>query len=373
VLRRPRLFAGAAVVLLVALALPALHLHTADGGVRSLPRSLPIMQTFARMQRAFPGGPQPAVIAVQIPPGNALRVILALDRLRDRAFATGLLEPPFGFTLSPDRRLGVITIAMAGRGTDATSNRALVALRDRVLPQTLARLPGVKVSVTGTTAGSKDFNDLMKARAPWVFAFVLGLAFLLLLVTFRSLVIPATAIVLNLLSVGAAYGVLVWIFQDGHLQSLLGFTSIGGITSWLPLFLFVILFGLSMDYHVFILSRIREAHDNGLPTGEAVAHGIRTTAAVVTSAAIVMVAVFGIFAALRMLEFKEMGIGLALAVLIDATVIRAVLLPATMTLLGERNWYLPRRLEWLPRARSETGTPPVRPAPSGVRGTAIPH
>jgi RND superfamily putative drug exporter len=169
-----------------------------------------------------------------------------------------------------------------------------------------------------------------------------------------------TAIALNLLSVGAAYGVLVWIFQDGHLQGLLGFTSIGGITSWLPLFLFVILFGLSMDYHVFILSRIREAHDDGLPTGEAVAHGIRTTASVVTSAAIVMVAVFGIFATLRMLEFKEMGVGLALAVLIDATIIRAVLLPATMKLLGDRNWYLPRRLGWLPQLR-----PPHR--------TAIPH
>jgi RND superfamily putative drug exporter len=311
------------------------------------------------------------VIAVRIPPGEALRVILALDRVRDRAFATGLLEPPFGFTLSPDRSVGVITIAMAGRGTDATSARALAALRDRVLPATLERLPGVQVLVTGTTAMSQDFNDLMKARAPWVFVFVLGLAFVLLLATFRSLVIPVTAITLNLLSVGAAYGVLVWIFQDGHLTAQLGFASIGGITSWLPLFLFVILFGLSMDYHVFILSRIREAHDDGLATGEAVAHGIRTTASVVTSAAIVMVAVFGIFATLRMLEFKEMGVGLALAVLIDATVIRAVLLPATMKLLGERNWYLPRWLEWLPQVRREPSPATARPA--GRRRMAIPH
>ena len=195
--------------------------------------------------------------------------------------------------------------------------------------------------MTGTTAMSKDFNALMKARAPWVFAFVLALAFLLLLVTFRSLVIPLTAVVLNLLSVGAAYGVLVWIFQDGHLESVLGFTSIGGITSWLPLFLFVILFGLSMDYHVFILSRDprgpRPRHDHR--AGGRPRH--RATAAVVTSAAIVMVAVFGIFATLRMLEFKQMGVGLALAVLIDATIISAVLLPATMKLLGDRNWYLP--------------------------------
>jgi RND superfamily putative drug exporter len=191
------------------------------------------------------------------------------------------------------------------------------------------------------TAMSKDFNALMKARAPWVFAFVLALAFTLLLVTFRSLVIAFTAVVLNLLSVGAAYGVLVWIFQDGHLESVLGFHSIGGITSWLPLFLFVILFGLSMDYHVFILSRIREAHDRGLTTTQAVTEGITSTASVVTSAAIVMVAVFSIFATLRMLEFKQMGIGLALAVLIDATIIRAVLLPATMKILGDWNWYLP--------------------------------
>jgi RND superfamily putative drug exporter len=204
---------------------------------------------------------------------------------------------------------------------------------------------------------SKDFNDLMKARAPWVFAFVLSLAFALLLVTFRSLVIPVTAIVLNLLSVGAAYGILVWIFQDGHLESVLGFSSVGGITSWLPLFLFVILFGLSMDYHVFILSRIREGHDRGLSTDEAVARGIRDTAGVVTSAAIVMVAVFGIFATLSMVEFKQMGVGLALAVLIDATIIRAVLLPATMTLLGDWNWYMPRRLAAPRGARRHRHTP----------------
>jgi RND superfamily putative drug exporter len=206
---------------------------------------------------------------------------------------------------------------------------------------------------------SKDFNDLMKARAPWVFAFVLSLAFLLLLTTFRSVVIATTAVVLNLFSVGAAYGVLVWIFQDGHLESLLGFSSTGGIIFWLPLFLFVILFGLSMDYHVFILSRIREGRDRGMSTEEAISHGIAGTASVVTSAAIVMVAVFGIFATLRMLEFKQMGVGLALAVLIDATIIRAVLLPATMKLLGDWNWYLPAWLDRLPGAAPEPPAPPV--------------
>jgi uncharacterized membrane protein YdfJ with MMPL/SSD domain len=208
---------------------------------------------------------------------------------------------------------------------------------------------GVKTDVTGLTAGSKDFNDVMQARLPIVFAFVLGLAFLLLLVTFRSIVVPIKAIVLNLLSVGASYGVLTWVFQEGHLENLLGFQSIGGITAWLPLFLFVVLFGLSMDYHVFIVSRIREAVDGGMRTDAAVKHGIKSTAGVVSSAAIVMIAVFAIFATLSALDFKMMGVGLAVAVLIDATLVRAVLLPSTMTLLGKWNWYLPKRLNWLPR------------------------
>jgi uncharacterized membrane protein YdfJ with MMPL/SSD domain len=191
----------------------------------------------------------------------------------------------------------------------------------------------------------------VRSHAPIVFAFVLGLAFLLLLVTFRSIVIPLKAIALNLLSVGAAYGVLVWIFQQGHLQGLLGFHASGGVVTWLPLFLFAVLFGLSMDYHVFILSRVRELVDGGMSTEEAVERGIRTTASTVTSAALVMVAVFAIFATLSTLDIKQMGVGLAVAVLIDATIIRGVLLPATMKLLGDWNWYLPRGLRWLPRVQ----------------------
>jgi len=193
----------------------------------------------------------------------------------------------------------------------------------------------------------------MKTHAPIVFAFVLSMAFALLLVTFRSIVIPIKAIVLNLLSVGAAYGVLVFLFQDGHGEQLLGFESTGAITSWLPLFLFVILFGLSMDYHVFIISRIREAFDRGMSTEQAVAHGIKSTAGVVTSAAVVMVAVFSIFATLTAIEFKQMGVGLAAAVLVDATIVRAVLLPATMKLLGDWNWYLPKGLRRIPRIAHE--------------------
>ena len=344
VLRRPWLAAGAATALLLALALPTARLHTADPGAQALPRDLAVMRTYDRIQRAFPGGPLPAVVAVQIPRGRALSVTVALKELRERALATGLLQAPFGFSINDDRTTAVITMAVAGKGTDATSDRALAALRDDVLPATFDRRPGVRTYVTGTTAMSMDFNELMKARAPWVFGFVLSLAFLLLLTTFRSVVIATTAVVLNLLSVGAAYGILVWIFQDGHLESLLGFSSIGGIVSWLPLFLFVILFGLSMDYHVFILSRIREGRDRGMSTEEAISHGIAGTASVVTSAAIVMVAVFGIFATLRMLEFKQMGVGLALAVLIDATIIRALLVPSLMELLGKWNWWAPAPL-----------------------------
>jgi uncharacterized membrane protein YdfJ with MMPL/SSD domain len=200
-----------------------------------------------------------------------------------------------------------------------------------------------------------------------VFGFVLIFAFSLLLVAFRSIVIALKAIVLNLLSVGAAYGVLVLTFQYGWGESLLNFQSNGGIAYWLPIFLFVILFGLSMDYHVFILSRIREAYDRGLSTEEAIEQGITSTAGVVTSAAIVMVGVFFVFALMPILDMKEMGIGLAAAVLIDATIIRAVLLPASMTLLGDWNWYLPRWLEWLPRLEHGVDVePPIeaRPVPA---------
>jgi RND superfamily putative drug exporter len=248
---------------------------------------------------------------------------------------------------------------IAGTGTDTRSNAALTSLRDDLIPATIGKADGAQALVTGNTAQSKDFNDLMKSTAPIVFAFVIAMAFALLLVTFRSIVIPVKAIILNLLSVGAAYGVLVLVFQHGVGSSLLGVDSTGTIVSWLPVFLFVILFGLSMDYHVFILSRIKEAHDRGMKTDEAVEYGIKSTAGVVTSAAIVMVVVFAIFGSLSMLMLKQMGIGLAAAVLIDATIVRAVLLPASMKLLGDRNWYLPKRLEWLPKVRLEHEAAPA--------------
>jgi RND superfamily putative drug exporter len=216
------------------------------------------------------------------------------------------------------------------------------------------------------TASSKDFLDTMKAHLPIVFLFVLAMAFILLLVTFRSIVIPIKAIILNLLSVGSAYGILTLVFQDGHGEKLLGFESVGGIAPWLPLFLFVILFGLSMDYHVFVLSRIREAVDRGMATDKAVAHGIKSTAGVVTAAAIVMVAVFAVFGALHAMIFKQFGVGLAAAILIDATIIRGILLPASMALLDDWNWYLPRWLQWLPHLEHGGTLPPPQPTPQSA-------
>jgi uncharacterized membrane protein YdfJ with MMPL/SSD domain len=213
----------------------------------------------------------------------------------------------------------------------------------------------------GMTAESRDFNDQMAKSLPIVFGFVLGLAFLLMLLTFRSIVIAFKAILMNLLSVAAAYGVLVLVFQHGYGKNLLDFEYTGGVQSFLPVFLFVILFGLSMDYHVFILSRIREGYDSGLSTADAIAHGIKVTAGTVTSAAIVMVAVFGIFGTLPVIFLKQFGVGLAVAVLLDATIVRAVLLPATMKLLGDWNWYLPKWLEWLPRLEHDEKAPEAPP------------
>jgi RND superfamily putative drug exporter len=360
VLKRPALSIALSVGLLVALAIPALGMHTINPGVAGLPRSLPIMQTYDRLQAAFPGGAEPAVIAVQAKDVTAPAVQAGIAALKREAQTTKGLGQPVTVTNSPDRTVAIVEIPLAGDGTNSASEAALARLRDDVIPATIGRTDGAQANVTGMTAGSKDFNDTMKSHLPLVFGFVLGLTFLLLLVTFRSLVIPIKAIVLNLLSVGASYGILTLVFQDGHGEKLLNFHSIGGITSWLPLFLFVILFGLSMDYHVFIISRIREAVAGGMSTDRAVSYGIKQTAGVVTSAAVVMVAVFSIFATLSSLEFKQMGVGLASAILIDATIVRAVLLPATMKLLGDWNWYLPKGLSWLPSLRHDATPQPSR-------------
>ncbi len=289
-------------------------------------------------------------MVVSAPDVTAPAVQRALSTMERRALASGAASEPIKTLISRNHTVAEIDMPQPGDGEDRASMRALSTLRNEVLPSTLGKVAGLSYDTGGEAAGTSDFNHTLKTHAPLVFAFVLGLAFVLLLLTFRSIVIPLMSIALNLLSVGAAYGILVWVFQDGHLQRLLSFNSNGAVVSWLPLFLFSVLFGLSMDYHVFIVSRIKELHDRGLGTSEAVARGISMTAGTVTAAAAVMVAVFAIFASLPTLDIKQMGVGLAAAVLIDATVIRTVLLPATMTLLGERNWYLPGWLAWLPRA-----------------------
>ncbi len=361
VLRRPLtavLLSGGA---LLVLALPAAGMHTKLPNLTDLPHDLKIVRTYARIQRAFPGSQTPAVVVVKADNVDSPQMLHAYDLFRQRALATGELFSPFTVSVNPDRTVARIDFAIAGNGDNAVSLAALQTLRDTVIPPIAAGLPGVEVAVTGVTAGTYDFNHQMRARLPYVFLFVLGLAFMLLLVTFRSLVIAATAVALNLLSVGAAYGILVAVFQYGWLAGPLGFQTNGAIVSWLPLFLFVILFGLSMDYHVFILSRVKELHDAGASTEDAVRLAITRTAGTVTSAAIIMVAVFGLFATLSMIMMQQMGFGLAIAVLIDATVIRAVLVPATMKLLGEWNWYLPSWLEWLPSLSPESGDSAPRP------------
>ena len=258
-----------------------------------------------------------------------------------------------------------IDVPTVGDGIEDSSVDAMEELRDNLVPAAFSGVSGVETSVTGSAAETVDFNDSLKSHLPYVFGFVLGAAFLLLLVTFRSIVIPIKAILLNLLSVGAAYGVLVLVFQSEWAEGLLNFNSSDAIAPWLPLFLFVVLFGLSMDYHVFILTRVREAYDRGMTTEQAISSAIKKTAGVVTSAAVVMVAVFAIFATLTLLDFKQMGVGLAFAVLIDATIVRGVLLPASMKLLGDWNWYLPKWLEWLPEVSPEpdVGETITAPAP----------
>ena len=368
VLRRPVISAVAAGGFLVLLAIPAFQLHTVVPGVESMPQDLPVIKAYNEVDEAFPGGPEPASVVIEAADVRSPEVQQGVAALKEAVDGTEQFGSPVTSEVSPNGRVEVVKVPLAGSGTDDVSNAALEKLREVVIPQTIGQVAGTETNVNGMTAGSADFNSLMNSRAPLVFAFVLLTAFILLLVAFRSVVIPLTSILLNLLSVGAAYGLLVWIFQMGNLEGLLGFESMGGITAWLPMFLFVVLFGLSMDYHVFILSRIREAHDNGASTSEAVEYGLRRTAGPVTSAAIVMVAVFSIFATLSMLEFKQMGVGLAAAVLIDATIVRGVLVPATMKLLGKWNWYLPGWLEWLPKVNLEGGLPrstrPLRaPAP----------
>ncbi|MFD5894565.1 MMPL family transporter [Streptomyces sp. NPDC060366] len=348
VVRRPLLTGGVAAVLLAAMALPALGLHLQDATqIQSLPRGVSAAaDAGARMQQVFPGVTTPARVVVSAA-GPEVRA--AAERLHEQAARSdGALREPI--TMVPVGEALVVRVPLAGAGTDPESMRALEFLRERALPATVGAVEGaerVEVAVAGRTAMPYDFTRQVNARTPLVFAFVLVLAFVLLVVAFRSLALPLVSIALNLLSIGAAYGVLVAVFQGGLLESVLGFNAYGGVVSWLPLFMFIILFGLSMDYHIFILSRIRERW-TGSPGGrdasrEAIVGGIAASAGVVTSAAVIMVGVFSVFTTLSSIEYKMLGTGMAVAILIDATVVRGVLLPAALALLGDRAWTMPGR------------------------------
>ena len=363
-MRYPALAAGLSALVLVVLALPVLAINTKQLSFTDLPKSLSIVKTYDTIQASFPGSQDTASLVVKAADVTTPQFERAYEQFKARALSTGVIHEPIRVSVNDAKTVARVDFPLAGEGQDATAIKALKTLRTDVIPPVAATLPlGTEHAVTGATASNVDFNQTMRSRAPIVFAFVLGFAFVLLLLTFRSIVIPVKAIILNLLSVGAAYGVLVWIFQYGHLQGLLGFESNGAIVSWLPLFLFTVLFGLSMDYHVFILSRIKELVDHGVPTDEAVERGIRSTASTVTSAAAVMIAVFAIFASLRVLDIKQLGVGLAVAVFLDATLVRGVLLPASMKLLGDWNWYLPRWLEWMPRIGAESQAEPPEDIP----------
>jgi uncharacterized membrane protein YdfJ with MMPL/SSD domain len=356
VMRRPAVAAILAGGLLVAMAIPAFGMQTKLTGTEDLPKDLSTVQAYHKVQAAFPSEAAPATVVVKADDVKAPKVQQAVAGFEKAVKSDDQFTGQITTDVNAAHNVAVLSVGLPGTGSGDQGQAAVTHLRDDVLPATLDRTSGVTAEVSGQAAAEKDFNDLMKTKTPLVFAFVLGLAFLLLLVTFRSIVIPIKAIVLNLLSVGAAYGLLTVVFQDGKGEKLLGFESNGGVTSWLPLFLFVILFGLSMDYHVFILSRVREAWQRGMSTEKAVAHGIKTTAGTVTAAAMVMVLVFAAFATESGSDMKQLGVGMAAAILIDATIIRGVLLPATMKLLGRWNWYLPKWLQWLPELDHEGGS-----------------
>jgi RND superfamily putative drug exporter len=368
VMRRPVVSFVASAALLIALALPTLGLTLGASGVGTLPNRLESKRGFVALERYFPHKTaSPALIAVTghvtSPPVQA-----AIRRLRRELSA----DPVFGggsdLRIAPSGDVAAIGVEVAGDKTGPHALSAVRHLRSTLIPDAFHGT-NVRVYVGGDTADNVDFIDSMNAWLPAVFAFVLGLSFVLLTVVFRSIVIAATSIVLNLLSVGAAYGLVILVFKDGIGNNLLGFQHVHAIEAWVPLFLFSVLFGLSMDYQVFLLSRIKERYDATGSTVDAVTHGVTSTARLITGAALIIVAVFTGFAMGDLVMFQQMGFGIAVALLIDATIIRSVLLPAAMRLLGEWNWYLPRWLEWLPRIQIEAeGAERIteRPAPAAA-------
>ncbi len=343
VVARPVIWGGVAAVALLALAAPALGLRLGEPAVDA-PKDAAVVRTMDAIHQAFPQAPAPAEVVVTGTDVTGPKVLAAVGALRSRAAAGGAIGEPVTATAIGGGRALVVGVPLAGNGADSASDNALLTLRDQILPGTLGKVPGVSYAVAGDTASVYDDIHELHASLPAVFAFVGVLAFVLLLAAFRSAAVPLVSIALNLLSVGAAYGLITLIFQDGRLQGLLGYTSFGGIIFWVPLMMFVFLFGISMDYHVFILSRVRELWARGRSPGQAIVGGIGSSAGVVTSAALIMVAVFSIFVTMPLVDLKILGAGTAAAVLIDATVVRGILLPAALALLGDRAWSLrPRR------------------------------
>jgi putative drug exporter of the RND superfamily len=368
-MRRPVLSLLAAVAFLVVASTSVLDLRTGFAGVSTLPDDFASKRAFTVLATEFSGGLTTPVEVVVDGDADDPRVRQGVARLRallaaDRGFGPSTVE------VNDARDLSLVSASVTGDPSGAAAVDAVTRIRQDHVPQAFPAGTPAEVLVGGETAFNKDFFDLTATYTPVVFGFVLLLSLLLLTVVFRSIVVPVKSILLNLLSVGAAYGILVAVFQEGgpaigrRLADLLGFQQVDAIEAWLPLFLFSVLFGLSMDYHVFLLSRIREHYDRTGDNTESVAEGVRTTARIITGAALIMVAVFGGFAAGRLVSFQQMGFGLAVAVLIDATIIRSVLVPAAMRLLGDRNWYLPGWLGWLPKLTVEAPRPaPVPDAP----------
>ncbi len=375
VLGRPAVFATVASAALVALAAPAATLNLGFiQSASSLPDAVEAKRAYLLLEEHFTVGlTDPAEVVVDAVDVRAAEVQAAVAKLIDSVGRDDAYAEPFETSINKAGDLLIVKVPLSGGLEDEQSQNAVEQLRNVIIPEAFAGT-AAKAYVTGPTAGSMDFVNSMYRSAPYVFGFVLGLAFLLLLVMFRSIVIPVKAVLLNLLSVGAAYGVLVMVFQWGWGIGLLGSEATGMIMAWLPLFLFGILFGLSMDYHMLLLSRIKEAYDEGHSNSDSVSVGITVTAGQITSAAAIMVGVFGAFAMGRIVGLQQFGLGLGVAVLIDATVIRSVLLPATMKLLGDWNWYLPSWLEWLPKVSvgegnsHEAGRPATVSVATGAAG-----
>jgi RND superfamily putative drug exporter len=360
-MRRPVLAALATSAILLAMAFPVTRLHIGQSDFSSFPDSLNAVQAVNLIDQKWPQGSTLELFVV-VTKADQEATQAAIDRFKAAVLAIDGVSEPAGDRLSPDGTVGLVSFTLAGSSNDYANWDIVREVRSSVVPAVFSGLDGVRAYVTGSAASTLDITGFYADGMPLVFVFVLGLSFLLL-VAFHSIVIPIKAIILNLLSTGAAYGLLVLVFQEGWLAGVLGFKP-GVIEAFVPIFIFTILFGLSMDYHVFILTRIKEARDRGMSSNEAVARGISITAGTVTSAAAIMIVVFAVFVTLQLVIVRQLGFGLAVAILLDATIVRSILLPATMRLLGEWNWWMPGWLSWLPKVTIEGPTSEPEDAPA---------